>query len=88
MENTCKFTPEMTLCEVSAKLAQLHDLLQIFHEMEDENAEWLREPGAGAGAIRCYLDRSEMTDSLMSVIVEKLAAIEELACCEGGKNNG
>lgn len=82
-----KFTPEMTLMEVSAKLAQLHDLLQILHEMQDDNAEWLKTPGAGAGAIRCYLDRSEMTDSPMSVIVEKLAAIEELVCNEGGNGN-
>lgn len=82
MENTCKFTPEMTLEEVAHKLDQLHDLLQIFNEMQDENAQGLRMEGAGVGAIQYYLARSEMTDSLMCAIIEKLAAIEKLACKE------
>lgn len=82
-----KFTPEMTLGEISHKLDQLHDLLQIFNEMQDENAEGLRCTGAGAGAIQYYLARSEMTDSLMCAIIDKLSAIEKLACNEGGNGN-
>lgn len=84
----CKFTPEVTLFEVSEQLGQLHDLLQIFNEMQGENAEGLRVEGAGAGAIQYYLARSEMTDSLMCAIIDKLAAIEKLACNEGGNGNG
>lgn len=78
----------MTLQEVAHKLDQLHDLLQIFNEMQDENVMGLRCTGAGAGAIQYYLARSEMTDSLMCSIIDKLAAIEKLACNEGGNGNG
>lgn len=73
-------TPEMTLDEVSFQLNILHDLIQIVIELQDENAEALRIDGAGAGVIRYYLERSELADSLLCTIVEKVAAIKEMAC--------
>lgn len=73
-------TPEMALNEVSCQLNILHDLIQIAIELQDENAEALRIDGAGAGVISYYLKRSELADSLLCTIIEKVAAIEEMAC--------
>lgn len=79
MSKFIEITPEMILLQVSDGLAQLHDLLQIVIEMQEENAEGLRCDGVGAGAIKYYLARSELTDSLMCSIIEKVAALEDQA---------
>lgn len=68
----------LILSDIGCQLDQLHHLLQLLSEVQEDNLEIL-EPIHDNALVKYFCNRNELADTLLVAVFDKLIAIKEMA---------